>query len=228
MQGARIDICVNTREGGITTNMGENAATVRCWDEDPGNPDDAMTGTVSTDANGCATLSYSKKSPKWYNPCRGWDCAPYSNPDIYCIVTTSSNYYHTLYTDTKGGHNQNHPANFGSVTLYPDRVRRGDPGTTNGCGPASNWDGVNDVADFLTGFADQCNNHDLCYNSCEETQRDCDIEFRDLMYSQCNDVHDAVTLQELCKAVADGMYAIVREYGAESFEEGQIKFGCRD
>jgi hypothetical protein len=123
-------------------------------------------------------------------------------------------------------HNQGIVANFGTVYIFPNRVARGDPGTINGCGPASLWPGINDVANFLTGFADQCNNHDLCYNNCGETQAWCDEEFRDMMYSDCNDFWDSQSTKAACKAVADGMYALVRDHGSAAYVAARAAYQC--
>ena len=101
--------------------------------------------------------------------------------------------------------------------IFPDRVSRGDPGTVNGCGPASDWDDINSVADFLTGFANQCNNHDLCYTNCSETKESCDDEFLDMMESECNDDWD-FSSKDPCKTVAYGMYSLVRDYGQDAFD----------
>jgi hypothetical protein len=123
-------------------------------------------------------------------------------------------------------HDQDTLADFGTVYIFPNRKVRGDPGTTNGCGPASFWPGINNVADFLTGFAHQCNNHDLCYNNCGETQVSCDEEFRDMMYSACNDFWDSQTTKATCLVVADSMYALVRDYGSEAFDDAQAAYNC--
>lgn len=105
-------------------------------------------------------------------------------------------------------------------------MARGDPGTTNGCGPESLWPGIADVASFLTGFGDQCDNHDLCYNNCGETQTSCDEEFRDMMYSECNDFWDSQAGQDACKVVADGMYALVRDNGEDAYNGAQEAYNC--
>ena len=86
---ANISICVQARESGSDTPL--QGAQVKCYDEDL-DADDAMTGTYTTGSNGCVNLSYSKKTPKWYNPCTAWDCPGYTNPDIYCVVT-KTNYF---------------------------------------------------------------------------------------------------------------------------------------
>ena len=123
---------------------------------------------------------------------------------------------------------QDNTANFGTVTMYPDRVARGDPGQRNGCGPASDWDDLNVVVDFLTGFGNACNNHDLCYNNCFETKQSCDLELRDLMYSECNDSQDSNAGKAACKAAASTMYALVRDnsLGQERFDAGQVAYEC--
>jgi secretory phospholipase A2 len=123
-------------------------------------------------------------------------------------------------------HNQNIVANFGTVYIFPNRVARGDPGTYNGCGPESLWPGITDAATYLTGFADQCNNHDLCYSSCGETQASCDEEFRDMLYSDCNDYWDSQGTKAACKSVADGMYLLVRNLGADAYVISQAAFQC--
>ena len=84
-----IRICVQAKEGGTASAL--QGAAVKCYDED-WDADDDMTSTYYTGSDGCATLSYTSKSPKWYNPCTAWDCPGYTNPDIYCKVT-KSNYY---------------------------------------------------------------------------------------------------------------------------------------
>jgi hypothetical protein len=88
--GADIKICVNTRELGVDTTL--PGANVKCWDEDPAQ-DDEMTETATTGLDGCVTLTYTKQTPKWYNPCAAWDCSPgFTDPDIYCVVTKDNMY----------------------------------------------------------------------------------------------------------------------------------------
>ena len=216
-----IDICVQSRElGGIITPVA--GAQVRCWDEDFGNTDDSMTGTATTGSKGCVRLTYEKKSSKWYNPCT-WDCGTSTDPDIYCKVDAPG--YLTLHTDTLTTRNQNEVTDFGTVTIYPERNL--GPDRSNGCGRESDWSHmVNGVADFLTGFEMCCNNHDFCYSSCGETQSSCDLEFQAIMHSKCNDDWDSMAAQNACKAVADGMFALVDTFGQPSFEGGQWESNC--
>ena len=222
-----IQLKVVFSEGGVSEPL--EGASVKCFDEDFIFRDQTMTDTVTTDAQGIATLSYkNKRGNTFFKPCRAWDCGTSSSgrPDIYCIISKSDGYFTTKYTPTLENHNQNNVANFGIIRVYPDRQARGDPGTINGCGPASIWGGLRDYADFISGFGDVCNNHDLCYNSCLESRNSCDVEFLDLMISTCHNNHDQVLLQKNCKNVAYGMIAIVLEFGEDSFVEGQSLFGC--
>lgn len=210
---AQIKVCVQKsfeQQTGTLSN-----ARVRCYDEDI-DSDDFMAGSAYTGSNGCVTLSYTKKTPKWYNPCTAWDCPGYTNPDIYCKITKSG--YYKLFTNTKEDHNQNNLADFGTVTIYKDRSNH--PGTMNGCGPADLWSGITNVANFLTGFEDQCNNHDKCYNNCQETKSSCDLEFLYMMYSKCNDSWDFEN-KSPCKTAADKMFELVRDRGESAFNEAQ-------
>jgi hypothetical protein len=88
VHAAVINICVKAREAGVSTNL--QGASVTCLDEDWNDADDQMTQPYVTGTNGCVTLSYEKKTPKWYNPCTAWDCPGYTNPDIYCVVTKTN------------------------------------------------------------------------------------------------------------------------------------------
>jgi Group XII secretory phospholipase A2 precursor (PLA2G12) len=167
--------------------------------------DDQMTGVMTTNSVGSVSLTFTSKSPAWYNPCTAWDCPGYTNPDIYCVITKQG--FYEVYTDTKEDWNQNNVADFGTVLIYPKRTT--PVGEANGCGAASFWPGINQIANFLTGFEDQCNNHDYCYSTCSETKIDCDLEFRDMMYSKCNKSWDTSD-KSLCKSVASQMFDLVR------------------
>lgn len=111
------------------------------------------------------------------------------------------------------------------MTIYPDRVKRGDPGGRNGCGPEVLGPDFANLLNSITGFSDQCDNHDLCYSNCEETKISCDNEFHDILLSQCNYWHDTLVKGVACKKVADILYNAVRQYGASAFDAAQS--GCR-
>lgn len=221
----KIKLNVVFSEGGELSPL--SGAKVQCFDEDFLFTDDRMTNVVTTGEDGMAELSYqSKRSSSFWRPCRGWDCWPDNhNPDIYCIVSKPGSFM-TAYTSTLENRRQDRTTHFGTIRIYPDRVARGDAGSINGCGPASVWSGVRDVTTFLTGFGDECNNHDLCFNSCSETQNTCDNEFLDLMVSNCHDKYDTKSLQDACRAVAVGIFEVVQTLGGPAFEDAQQQFGC--
>jgi hypothetical protein len=215
---ATIKICVQSKGKGQVSPLSN--AIVYCYDEDLDGDDFMAMGTTSSD--GCVKLSYDEKESSYWNPNAGWD-AFFSNPDIYCLVTKSN--FYKLYTDTKEDWSQGRTANFGTVTIFPNRVERGDPGTVNGCGAENFPGGINEVIDFVTGFKNQCNNHDLCYNDCDESQENCDLEFKAMMYSECNEIWDT-SKKSHCKTAADGMYYMVNEHGSDAYKAGQEAYEC--
>lgn len=205
----RIKVCVIGREANVIRKL--KGASVKCYDEDTTGKDDFMTsGTTGSD--GCVTMTYGKKKPKFGKLCFGWDwCA--NNPDIYCVA--KKNLYYEVYTKTERNHSQDKMLSI-TTTMFIDRVARGDPGNANGCGPSDMAKFGRNMADALSGFQNQCKNHDLCYESCKETQKTCDDEFGAMMYSKCNDSWDIKTVA-LCYAKAGSLYGAVREFGADAF-----------
>jgi len=208
-EAGRIKICAIGREANVITKL--KGATVKCYDEDSIGKADYMTGGT-TGSDGCVVMKYGDKKPKFGKLCNGWDwCA--NNPDIYCVV--KKNLYYEVYTKTETNFSQDKMYSK-TVTMFINRVARGDPGNANGCGPSDMAKFGRDVADALSGFQNQCKNHDLCYESCKETQKTCDDEFGAMMYSKCNDSWDHKTV-ELCYAKAGSLYTAVREFGADAF-----------
>jgi Group XII secretory phospholipase A2 precursor (PLA2G12) len=177
-----------------------------------------MTNIYTTDSNGCATLSFMNKYPKWYNPCDGWDCWPYGNPDVYCKITKPGMY--KVFTNTFEDADQDNQINFGTVMMYKHRT---GPGESNGCSPDLGLSVIN--TSFLPFFGDQCNNLDYCYNTCSETKQNCDLEFRDMLYSECNDVWD-LSDKSPCKSVASQMFDLVRQFGDLSYWAARVRMGC--
>jgi Group XII secretory phospholipase A2 precursor (PLA2G12) len=91
-------------------------------------------------------------------------------------------------------------------------METGSPGKT-GC-DGSAWPVLVDLATFLPGsFDDQCINHDRCYHNCAENKTSCDVEFRDMMYSECNDYWETLAGEVGCKALALAKYDFVRTSG---------------
>lgn len=213
-RAGKIEVCVAGSEAGVLRIL--KNASVTCYDEDTIGNDDKM-GSGTTGDDGCVTINYSTKKPKFGKACRGWDwCA--NNPDIYCVATKGV--YYKTYSQTRVNKSQDSTHEV-SIVMFVDRVKRGDDGNANGCGPSSVGKFGGNVANTLTGFEDACKNHDLCYESCPETQKTCDDEFAMMMTSKCNDKWDHKTLGACYSKVAT-LYGLVRQWGKDSFE------GARD
>jgi hypothetical protein len=188
-------------------------ATVRCWDDDY-NSDDYMVGGT-TDSDGCATLNYQTKSNGWWS-CGSWDgCSGgYSNPDIFCEV--SGECIAPKKTGQKNNHNQKQLANFGTVNVVADTDFCGDR-SWNGCGPASFPDWLSDASDSVSGFEDECNSHDVCYDNCSNSRAECEDEFRNSMYAQCAPNYSG----HLCRVLADIFHLIVYTGGESTCRGGR-------
>ena len=124
-----------------------------------------------------------------------------------------------VYTDTKHNFDQDKTAYFKNVMMYPDRVKRGDDGAYNGCGASSFPKMFTSLTDTVTGIKTSCNNHDLCYENCDETQSTCDIEFREVGYSICNDMHDTGAQHTSCKLAVKAMYELLKQFGSAAYDQ---------
>ena len=78
----------------------------------------------------------------------------------------------------------------------------------------------------ISGVEDACNIHDLCYDSCLESQLSCDREYKALGHSICDDRKDNKVEKESCKAGVDAMFELVRKFGKEAYDESQARNGC--
>lgn len=174
-------------------------ANVKCWDDDGFSNDDFMTQGV-TGSDGCVTMSYRTKKSSWR--CTGWDCGWWSDPDIYCEVSGSC--LQPFDTHTKNNHNQNNQAVF-TAYVEVNEAFCGDS-SFNGCGASFFPDVLTDVADSVSGFKDSCNEHDVCYGNCSVTREDCEEQFKNNMYDECNG-------QFLCERLADLFYQGVTTVG---------------
>lgn len=114
-----------------------------------------------------------------------------------------------MFTGTSSEANQDTVISF-DLTFYPDRVARGDAGSTAGCGNAfSSITSLISLADVEA----ECDQLTKCYHSCDETKVACDLEFKALLRSKCNDVIPTSTAQGLCYTVVDQMHTIVNTGG---------------
>mmetsp|Transcript_25844 Transcript_25844/g.39097 ORF Transcript_25844/g.39097 Transcript_25844/m.39097 type:complete len:414 (-) Transcript_25844:133-1374(-) len=209
-QANTIKICAN--EMILTKPQPSNHAFVKCYDKDPNGDDVMAEGFTGTD--GCVTMTY--KSQSW----DGW--AGGRSPDIYCTVNKLG--FVESCPDDKDHHNQDELADFGTVTLYRDRS--GDYGHDNGCGPAiTQYIGLNLVATFITGFGEQCTNHDKCYWDCKifldspnaaAAQEFCDKEMYEGMKSHCRSDHGYLPGigEDVCLETADKIYKGLQATGS--------------
>ncbi len=187
-------------------------AYVECFDEDTLEDDFMVDGT--TGSKGCATLTYQTKATSFWNCVNGWDGCVWSNPDIYCRVSAPC--IAPKKTVTKNNQNQNVVANFGTVTVATDSAFCGDV-TWNGCGASAlmpPW--LIDMATSISGFETSCNSHDVCYAGCSKSRAQCDSEFKASMYALSNG-------NAARRAMADGMYMVVRSGGAGLCWDGRSK-----
>ena len=206
-----IKICV--KEMILVTERPSKYAFVKCYDKDPNHDDIMVEGFTGND--GCATLTYSKDT--W----DGFNGIGDKHPDIYCTVNKEG--FVQACPPDKDGHDQSKLADFGTVTLYRDRT--GDYGRDNGCGPEfSEKYGLNHLIANVTGFGEQCANHDHCYYDCQiflakknakDAQEFCDKEMYEGMKSNCNaNAGSLVDLeQDACLAVAEQIYKGLQTVG---------------
>ena len=114
-------------------------------------------GQGTTGSDGCVTIRYDKD--KW------WDSILLgASPDILCTVSKGG--YVNVIPPAKNSANVQETAVF-NAKLYRDRVKLGDYGETNLCGPKWGKDGLNLLITGINGFGDACNNHDKCYYDCQ-------------------------------------------------------------
>ena len=207
-----IKICVN--EMILVTERPSKNAFVKCYDKDPNEDDIMVEGFTGSD--GCATLTYSKKTWDGF-----WNIGD-KKPDIYCTVNKEG--FVQACPKDKDQHDQSKLANFGTVTLYRDRSR--DYGRDNGCGPEfTEKFGLNHLTAEMTGFGEQCANHDHCYYDCQiflakknakDAQEFCDREMYEGMKSNCNaNAGSLLDLeQDACLAVAKQIYKGLQTMGS--------------
>ena len=147
-------------------------ATVKCWDSDWGTDD--VVGPeegVLTNDNGCVEV---------FDDNSWWE-----DPDVYCKIISNGDCFATFAT-YEWETDSNTDVDFGYFDLTYDPDYCGDFGyASNGCGPDSFPDWLNDVATSVSGFATQCAAHDNCYADCQSTRSNCDIQFEADMYNQC-------------------------------------------
>ena len=109
---------------------------------------------------------------------------------------------------------------------------KGDPWkwVSNGTSPEPN--GCTGVSSRYKSadFSEACNNHDICYSTCEKTKSECDDEFRSELYTACDMAADKLKdynrtnregFRKGCKARADTYRWGVGQLGAFFYHKAQ-------
>ncbi|CAB9503340.1 expressed unknown protein [Seminavis robusta] len=224
-----IQLTVLLGEFGDTTPL--QGANVKCYDQD-GSERTPMTSTVTTDMDGVAKLDYTIKHLSFYKKGK-WDSGFFEesrNPDIICKVSSpagAATPIISMFTDTQWDRKQEALVDLGTIVVAPDRIKRGDVGDANGCGPAFFPATLNRLAEEKTGMGVGCSNHDYCYGNCKgETQKSCDDEARRIWRSECERKLNGETTKTICKeGLAEAMYmAVTSSAGTKAFKADQEKF----
>jgi secretory phospholipase A2 len=93
--------------------------------------------------------------------------------------------------------------------------------STNGCGSY----GVSADAPF--GATPCCNQHDLCYQSCNTTKSKCDDAFDQCMKTACDDDNDLEKVA--CRVQAEAFFNAVMDVGCKAYKKNQGEAcGCSD
>lgn len=123
---------------------------------------------------------------------------------------------------TASGVQAKHPLT--SVAACPGRVPTpGYIATFNGCGPEGSW--VTHLIPNRFGLADFtqcCNNHDVCYGTCNDVKSTCDNTFGICLATACTIGYASFALLlPTCLEVAAIYYAAVALGGGGAFESAQ-------
>jgi len=104
--------------------------------------------------------------------------------------------------------------------------KRPHPGNTrgsNGCGPA-NSDFRPPQSFGSAPFTVPCNNHDICYETCNTPKSTCDVTFGDQLVDVCIATYGGSFLMETACILVAGVYELaVTVGGGSAYEAGQTK-----
>ncbi|KAL0274564.1 UNVERIFIED_CONTAM: hypothetical protein PYX00_002663 [Menopon gallinae] len=106
--------------------------------------------------------------------------------------------------------------------LEPVKNRYHKP-SANGCGT--------DLLKFdmkqyipTTELTQCCNNHDICYDTCNSKKEDCDADFHKCLYRLCDNIGiNSESILKACKATAKLMSTSTMSLGCKSYLESQTK-----
>jgi len=77
----------------------------------------------------------------------------------------------------------------------------------------------------LSGFNDCCNEHDICYGTCNTPKIECDNQFKECLFARCVKLAQKNTLiksyEDICKEAAQVLYASVMKLGCPAYGKAQ-------
>lgn len=105
--------------------------------------------------------------------------------------------------------------------ICPDRMPNGTPPSFNGCG--------SDYSSYVVpnhfgkaDFTSSCNNHDICYSTCNSAKSMCDSKFLLDLTLACGAAYESgSTMFNLCTSQASTYYGAVSEFGGGPYKDAQ-------
>lgn len=70
-----------------------------------------------------------------------------------------------------------------------------------------------------------CNEHDICYDTCNSAKANCDFEFQRCLFKICEKVKGPETILKACKAAAKMMFTSTMTLGCKAYLDSQ-KMAC--
>ncbi len=70
-------------------------------------------------------------------------------------------------------------------------------------------------------FADCCDDHDHCYDTCNSDRDLCDLRFRRCLYRVCSTLESKLFEQDPCKAKARAAFLLVQGLGCPLYRDAQ-------
>ncbi|XP_075230549.1 phospholipase A2 group XII [Lycorma delicatula] len=93
--------------------------------------------------------------------------------------------------------------------------------TGNGCGP----EGAKVDPQYIPfeGITKCCNEHDICYGTCNKDKEKCDLDFKRCLYSICDNLKSKTSdfIKTGCKLAAKGFFSATQTIGCPSYKSAQ-------
>ncbi|XP_012252841.2 group XIIA secretory phospholipase A2 [Athalia rosae] len=91
---------------------------------------------------------------------------------------------------------------------------------SNGCGAM----GLEQFQEFFTNDEIKicCDNHDICYDTCNSDKEKCDLDFKRCLYKYCDTLEStSINVMRACRAAAKLYFAGTTTFGCKSFLDSQ-------